>query len=265
MSQQSSMPITLQAQDLVLSWDGQIICQNITFDVRKGELLGLVGKSGSGKTTLFHALAGLTEPDSGHVLLDGHDITGTPGKVSYMLQKDLLIEQHTIVDNVSLPLRIAGSKRQDARIQASARFAEFGIEGTESLYPSQLSGGMRQRAALLRTYLMDNDVVLMDEPFSALDAFTRKEMQQWFLKMLTQLQLSAVLVTHDVDEAVAMCDRIMVLASGSPMGYPSTIAGIVDVPFPREGREGFVLSDEALLVKRRVLGLLGQRSTEAIS
>lgn len=262
MAESRDEPIRLQAQDLVLSWDGQVICEGISFDVRQGELLGLVGRSGSGKTTIFHALAGLTDPDSGRVLLDGKDITGTPGKVSYMLQKDLLLEQHTIVDNVSMPLRIAGAKRQDARRQASDRFAEFGLQGTEKLYPSQLSGGMRQRVALLRTYLMDNDVVLMDEPFSALDAFTRKDMQQWFLKMLTQLGLSSVLVTHDVEEAVAMCDRIMVLASVAASGYPSTIAGIVDVPISREDREGFLLTDEALALKRQVLGLLGSDATQ---
>lgn len=250
----------LEVKDLVLSWDGQVICEGITFDVRQGELLGLVGKSGSGKTTIFHALAGLTEPDSGRVLLDGRDVTGMPGSVSYMLQKDLLLEQHTIIDNVSMPLRIAGAKRQDARAQAAERFAEFGLQGTGKLYPSQLSGGMRQRAALLRTYLMDNDVVLMDEPFSALDAFTRKDMQQWFLQMLTQLGLSAMLVTHDVDEAVAMCDRIMVLACAGPSAYPTTIASIVDVMAPRAQREDFLLTDEALAVKRQVLGLLDQEN-----
>ena len=259
MAQQRNMEPKLQVQDLVLSWDDQVICEGISFDLRQGELLGLVGKSGSGKTTIFHALAGLTEPDSGCVLLDGHSITGVPGSVSYMLQKDLLLEQHTIIDNVSMPLRIAGAKRQDARSRAAERFAEFGLEGTEKLYPSQLSGGMRQRAALLRTYLMDNDVVLMDEPFSALDAFTRKDMQQWFLQMIAQLGLSAMLVTHDVDEAIAMCDRIMVLSSASPSGgYPTTIAGIVDVPAARDEREDFLLTDEALALKRQVLNLLGQ-------
>lgn len=250
----------LQAQDLVLSWDGQVVCEGITFDVRQGELLGLVGKSGSGKTTIFHALAGLTEPESGRVILDGRDITGTPGFVSYMLQKDLLLEQHTIIDNVSMPLRVAGTKRIDARNQAAERFAEFGLKGTEKLYPSQLSGGMRQRAALLRTYLMDNDVVLMDEPFSALDAFTRKDMQRWFLLMLTQLELSAMLVTHDVDEAVTMCDRIMVLTNGFSDADTTTIAGIVDVPIPREQREAFMLTDEALDIKRRILDILGKRA-----
>ena len=250
-------PARLQAQGLVLSWDGRVICEGITFEVRQGELLCLLGRSGSGKTTIFHALAGLTRPDSGKVLLDGEDITGIPGKVSYMLQKDLLLDQHTIVDNASMPLRVKGMGKRQAREMASSLFADFGIAGTEEMYPSQLSGGMRQRAALLRTYLMENDVVLMDEPFSALDAFTRKEMQQWFIAMLGRLGLSSVLVTHDVDEAVAMSDRIMVLSGGPGSVALSRIAGMVDVPSPRDEREGFLLTEEALGIKREVLGLLG--------
>lgn len=248
--------VRLRAEGLRLSWDGEAVCKNISFCVHEGELLCLVGKSGSGKTTVFHALAGLTTPDAGQVLLDGEDVTGKPGKVSYMLQKDLLLDQHTVIDNVSMPLRIAGASRRDARKAAEAHMAEFGLKGTEESYPSQLSGGMRQRAALLRTYLMNNDVVLMDEPFSALDAFTRKDMQQWFLSMLTRLGLSSVLVTHDVDEALAMADRIMVLAGSPSSGVPSEVAGIVDVPFPREGREAFLLTEKALDVKKQVLSLL---------
>ena len=252
----SAAAVRLQACDLVLSWDGRIVCEDVSFAVREGELVCLVGKSGSGKTTLFHALAGLTRPASGRVLLDGEDITGRPGKVSYMLQKDLLFDQRTVVDNVSMPLRVKGASRREARAAAEGMLAEFGLEGAGGLYPSQLSGGMRQRAALLRTCLMRNDVVLMDEPFSALDAFTRRDMQQWFLAMLTRLRMSSVLVTHDVDEALAMADRIMVLAAPRGAGRPSTVAGVVDVPAGREDREGFLLSTEGLCARRRVLALL---------
>lgn len=249
-------PVVLQAQDLVLSWDGQVVCEGISFCVHEGELLCLVGKSGTGKTTLFHALAGLTRPASGRVLLEGADVTGRPGCVSYMLQKDLLFDQRTVVDNVSMPLRVAGASKREARKAAEDMLAEFGLQGVGGMYPSQLSGGMRQRAALLRTYLMRNDVVLMDEPFSALDAFTRADMQQWFLSMLTQLGLSSVLVTHDVDEALAMGDRIMVLAAPRGTAGASTVVGIVDVPIGRDDRDGFLLTDEALRVKRQVLALL---------
>ena len=250
--------VRLQVSHLTLSWDREVICDNITFDVHAGELVCLVGRSGSGKTTLFHAIAGLTTPDSGAVVLDDRDITGHAGEVSYMLQKDLLLPQHTIIDNVAMPLFIAKAPRKQARARAREFFPAFGLEGTERLYPSQLSGGMRQRAALLRTYLMSNNTVLLDEPFSALDALTRKDIQLWFLDMLTRLNLSAILVTHDVDEAIALADRILVLGEETPgQARPSTIVGEVVVACPREARADFLLTDAALTIKRQVLSLLG--------
>ncbi|NHM14172.1 ABC transporter ATP-binding protein [Xiamenia xianingshaonis] len=248
----------LRVSRLVLSWGEEAICQDVSFSVNAGELVCLVGRSGSGKTTLFHAVAGLTVPDGGSIFLDGRDITGRAGEVSYMLQKDLLLPQHTILENVAMPLLIAKVPRKRAFATARESFATFGLEGTEGLYPSQLSGGMRQRAALLRTYLMDNNVVLLDEPFSALDALTRKDLQAWFLAMLTELDLSAMLVTHDVDEAVAMADRVLVLGSQTPgAARPSTIVGEVEVACPRSDRADFVLSSEALALKRQVIALLG--------
>lgn len=254
----SSDAVRLRVSHLTLSWDRDVICDDITFDVHAGELVCLVGRSGSGKTTLFHAIAGLTTPDSGSVFLDGRDITGHAGDVSYMLQKDLLLPQHTIIDNVAMPLLIAKVPRKQARAQAQELLPAFGLEGTECLYPSQLSGGMRQRAALLRTYLMHNNTVLLDEPFSALDALTRKDIQQWFLDMLTRLNLSAILVTHDVDEAIALADRILILGEEIPgQVRPSTIVGEVVVACPRQSRKDFLLTDAVLAIKRQVLDLLG--------
>lgn len=254
----SSAPVRLQVSHLDLSWDSEVICRDITFDVRSGELVCLVGRSGSGKTTLFHAIAGLTMPDSGSVCLDRRDITGQAGEVSYMLQKDLLLPQHTILENVALPLLVSKVPRKQALAQAREHFEAFGLAGTERLYPAQLSGGMRQRAALLRTYLMDNNVVLLDEPFSALDALTRKDMQVWFLEMLTRLNLSAILVTHDVDEAIALADRILILGEEIPgQVRPSTIVGEVVVACLRQSRKDFLLTDAALIIKRQVLDLLG--------
>lgn len=248
----------LQAEHLALSWDGKPICRDISFDVMPGQIVALVGKSGTGKTTIFHALAGLTKPDSGHVLLDGADITGRAGKVSYMLQKDLLLEQHTIIDNVAMPLAIGGMAKREARAKAQAHFSEFGLSGQERSYPFQLSGGMRQRAALLRTYLMDNSVILMDEPFSALDAFTRAEMRGWFLETLASADMSFVLITHDVDEAIAMADRILVLVGNPSTGEPSGIIGAVDIGAPRNAREQFALGDGGMKAKREVMAMLDE-------
>lgn len=256
MQETSEKAIKLQVEGLSLSWEGQPVCEGINFRISQGEVLGLVGRSGSGKTTLFHAIAGLTVPDSGNIVLDGESIVGKPGSVSYMLQKDLLLDQYTVLDNVAFPLRIKGQKKGDARRSASLHFEEFGIEGSQEKYPTQLSGGMRQRAALLRTYLMGDDVVLLDEPFSALDSMTRKDMQQWLLSMISKLGLSAMLITHDIDEAIFLADKILVLSSESGK-LPSTIAGSFDIDCPRDQRADFSLSPRALDIKRDILALLG--------
>lgn len=248
----------LEVRGLTVSWGGQPVVRDVSFAVGAGRLACLVGRSGTGKTTLFHAIAGLARPDAGQVLVDGCDVTGQPGRVSYMLQKDLLLPEHRVLDNVALPLRLAGVPKREARARAAARFAEFGLEGTEQFYPSQMSGGMRQRAALLRTCLMDNDVVLMDEPFSALDALTRADMQRWLIAQLGRLGLTGLLVTHDVDEAVALADEVLVLGRSSAAGGASTIVGRVEVDAPREGREAFMLTEKALRLKRDVLRLLGE-------
>ena len=247
----------LQVCDMSLSWDGAPVVRDVSLEVAPGEMVCLVGRSGCGKTTLFHGLAGLTVPDSGHVLLHGEDVTGKPGRISYMLQKDLLLPQRTIVDNVCLPLLLAGVRKADARAKAEPLFERFGLAGTERSYPSQLSGGMRQRAALLRTYLMDNDVVLMDEPFSALDALTRGDMRGWFLSMVSDLGISCVLITHDVDEAVEMADRILVMRGRPNEGEPSTLVGEVPIDVARGDRGDWLLAPDSLAAKRRVLELLG--------
>lgn len=247
----------LEVEDLTLAWDGQVVVRDVSLGVSEGEMVCLVGRSGCGKTTLFHGLAGLTTPESGRVLLHGEDVTGKPGRISYMLQKDLLLPQRTIIDNACLPLLLGGTSKRDARAKAEPLFERFGLSGTERSYPNQLSGGMRQRAALLRTYLMDNDVVLMDEPFSALDALTRRDMRGWFLSMVSDLGISCVLITHDVDEAVEMADRIVVMRGRPNEDEPSTLVGEVTIEAPREQRADWLLTPESLDVKRRVLGLLG--------
>lgn len=249
----------LEVRNLTLAWEGSETptVRDVSLAVALGEMVCLVGRSGCGKSTLFHGMAGLTKPVSGSVLLHGEDVTGKPGRISYMLQKDLLLPQRTIMANVCLPLTLAGTSRAEARAKAEPLFERFGLDGTQGSYPSELSGGMRQRAALLRTYLMDNDVVLMDEPFSALDALTRQDMRSWFLSLVSDLGMSCVLVTHDVDEAVEMADRILVM-SGNPMaGVPSGIVGEVRIDCARSERADWLLTPASLEAKREVLLLLG--------
>ena len=243
------------AEQLSLSWDGRrFVTRDVSLSVDVGEVVCVVGKSGCGKTTILHALAGLMRPSSGRVLLHGQDVTGEPGQVSYMLQKDLLLPNLTIRDNACLSLLIAGESKASAHAKAEPLFERFGLEGTQELWPSQLSGGMRQRAAFMRTYLMGNDVVLLDEPFSALDAITRTEMRDWYAEMARELGLASVMVTHDVDEAVLMSDRIYVLVGDPRRGVPTTVGACVEPE--RSGEKDFPLSEAFLDAKRSVLSVL---------
>lgn len=253
----NSVP-ALAAEGLMLSWDGEaLVTEGIDLTVMPGEVCCLVGRSGCGKTTILHALAGLTTPVSGRVLLHGEDVTGRPGRVSYMLQKDLLLPSRRIIDNVCLPLVLGGMRRSDARAKAEPLFERFDLAGCELKWPSELSGGMRQRAAFLRTYLMGADVTLLDEPFSALDALTRVDVRRWFVGVARELGLSALVITHDVDEAVSMASRVYVLAGAPSAGEPSHVAGEVVVRRADDAPGGFELTDEFLAAKREVMSLLG--------
>lgn len=247
----------LEARGLSLSWDGvKVVARDVSLAVAGGEIVCLVGRSGCGKTTILHALAGLTRPVEGRVLLHGEDVTGVPGHVSYMLQKDLLLPHLSIIDNAGLPLVIAGESREAARRKAAPLFERFGIAGTEELWPAQLSGGMRQRVAFMRTYLMGNDVVLLDEPFSALDAITRGEMRTWYCGMARELGLASVVITHDVDEAALMADRVYVLAGAPSAGVSTTVGRVVDVE--RVGEGDFSVTDAFLAAKRAIIAGLSE-------
>ena len=257
------MGAALEARGLTLSWDGgaHVVARDISLQVSAGEVVCLVGKSGCGKTTILHALSGLTTPLAGQVLLHGEDVTGVPGRISYMLQKDLLIPSKRIIDNVCLPLVIKGTSSREAHEVAAPLFERFGLAGTERKWPAQLSGGMRQRAAFLRTYLQGNDMALLDEPFSALDAITRADLRSWYCEMARSLQMASVVITHDVDEAVSMADRIYVLR-GNPSGGVSTIvAGEVAVDRASDlgtaDADDFTLTPAYVACKREVLNLLG--------
>ena len=176
--------IRLETKQVSKSFDGKKVIEDISISLQKNEIVSLLGVSGAGKTTLFNVISGLMEPDSGEVLLNGKEITGQAGHISYMLQKDLLLPYKTIEENVALPLMIEGEKKKDALAKVRPQFEPFGLAGTEKKYPSQLSGGMRQRAALLRTYLFSEGVALLDEPFSALDTITKSAMHKWYLDIM---------------------------------------------------------------------------------
>ena len=240
----------LEVRHVSKRFDGRPVLSDISIELKAGELVCLLGVSGC-KTTLFNIVSGLLTPDAGSVLLDGRDITGRPGSISYMLQKDLLLPYRTIEDNVALPLILKGMNKQTAREQVAPLFEQFGLEGTQKKYPSQLSGGMRQRAALLRTYLFSQDVALLDEPFSALDTLTKSAIHRWFLDVMAEIHLSTLFITHDIDEAILLSDRIYLLS-----GSPGTITAEIPIREPKPRPADFNLSPEFLRYKRQILELL---------
>lgn len=247
----------LEVQGVSQAFEGLRVLDDVHMTVESGKIACLLGPSGCGKTTLFHIIAGLSAPTSGSVLLNGRDITEQPGTVSYMLQKDLLLPHKTIIDNVALPLVLRGVARREARAQVGALFETFGLNGTEHRWPAELSGGMRQRAALLRSYLFNNEFMLLDEPFSALDTFTKTDMHAWFLQVANQFGSSALVVTHDIDEAVTLADVVYVMRGAPQAGRPARIAGCDRIDCPRADRLDFSLTPAFLEHKRRILDLLG--------
>ena len=241
-----------RCEGVAKNYEGDPVVQDIGVDLPQGGFVSLLGPSGVGKTTLFNVLAGLDRPDAGRVFLEGEDITGLPGRVGYMPQKDLLLEHRTVLGNVILPLLIRGEKKNLARQHAAGFFPRFGLSGYEQKYPCQLSGGMRQRAALLRTCMTHNRVILLDEPFSALDAITRGEMQDWYREIAESMGLSTIFITHDVGEALLLSDTVYILN-----GRPGRITSAVTVQPPRPRDRDFPFSPEFAAQKREILRLIG--------
>ena len=241
----------LEVKGVSKSFDGEEIIRDITLKLNEGEIVSLLGVSGGGKTTLFNLIAGLTTPDEGNIYLQGEEVTGKPGNVSYMLQKDLLLPYRTILDNVALPLTIRGMKKSEAREKAAGYFEEFGLLGAEKKYPSEVSGGMKQRAALLRTYLFSEKVALLDEPFSALDMLTKASVHEWYLDVMEKIRLSTLFITHDIDEAILLSDRIYLLT-----GKPGTLTKEIVIKEPKPRKKDFNLSENFLQYKKEIISHL---------
>jgi ABC-type nitrate/sulfonate/bicarbonate transport system ATPase subunit len=222
--------------------------EGVGIDVAEGEFVSIVGPSGCGKSTLFNIVAGLIRPTSGRVLLDGREPERLLGEVGYMHQRDLLMPWRTVLANTTLGLELNGVPRRRARERALAEFSRFGLSGFEGHWPGKLSGGMRQRAALLRTFLTGREVMLLDEPFGALDALTRQQMQAWLLKIWQQDRKTILFVTHDVEEAVFLSDRVHVMS-----GRPGRVILSLDVDLPRPRARDLSSTDRFIELKQRLL------------
>ena len=227
------------------------ILHSLDLDVESGSFVSLIGPSGCGKSTICNLVAGIEIPDTGEILLDGAAIHGLPGHVCYMPQKDLLLPWRTLLENVILGCEIVHKDKRQAREEAKEWLDQFGLAAFSAHYPHQLSGGMRQRGALLRTILFGQKTLLLDEPFGALDALTRQEMQRWLIKIWNQTRHTVLFITHDIDEALLLSDKVVVLSQ-----RPARILQEFAVPFPHPRDPDLLLTSDAINLKRQLLHLL---------
>jgi len=222
----------------------------IDLTIPEGRFLSIVGPSGCGKSTIFNMVAGLELPSTGEIALDGKSIVGMSGVTAYMLQKDLLLPWRSIINNVILGMEIDRVPKAQSLDRARPLLERYGLGGFEDRYPSELSGGMRQRAALLRTMLCDRNIVLLDEPFAALDAQTRTGLQEWLLDVWDDFRKTVVFVTHDIDEAIYLSDRIVIMSS-----RPGRILNEFDVELERPRKRSIVTQPAFIRYKEYILGM----------
>ncbi|MBU3159956.1 ABC transporter ATP-binding protein [Clostridium frigoris] len=248
MSTYQNNNIKLAVNNIEKNFGSMNIIKNVSFYAKENEFVSLLGPSGSGKSTIFNIISGLLLQDAGKIIIDGEECSSRLKKVSYMHQKDLLLPWKNIIDNVSLPLIIKGKSKREARNQVLEYFKVFGLVGFEYKYPFQLSGGMRQRAALLRTYIASADIMLLDEPFGALDAITRSKMHSWLLEVIKELKATIIFITHDIEEAVFLSDRIYVLSD-----KPATIKTEIIVDLPKTRTKDIVTSENFNKIKKEIL------------
>lgn len=247
----NSYPNKLVVEGVSKKYNNELILKDISFDIKKNEFVSIIGPSGCGKSTLFNIIAGLSQPLEGTVTLDGELINGVTGKVGYMHQKDLLLPWRNVLDNVIMPLELKRVNKKEAYSKAYEFLPLFGLDGHEKKYPSQLSGGMRQRASLMRAYMQSQEIMLLDEPFGGLDAITKAKMQDYLLHVLVQMKRTILFITHDIDEAIFLSDRIIVLGKS-----PAQVIDVVEIGLPLPRQRDVVLSSEFIAIKRRLLELL---------
>ena len=235
----------LDIKNLSYSFGNNPILKDINIHVNENEMVAIVGSSGVGKSTLFNLIAGVLKKQVGEITINGSN--DYIGKVAYMLQKDLLFEHKTIIDNVILPLIIAKVNKKEALEEGNKILKQFNLDKYANKYPQQLSGGMRQRVALIRTYMFKRNIFLLDEAFSALDAITKKELHKWYLDLKKEFNLTTLLITHDIEEAVFLSDRIYILGN-----KPGEIIGEIKIEInPNED-----IDVQRLFYKKEILNIM---------
>jgi len=235
----------LDIKNLSYSFGNNPILKDINIHVNENEMVAIVGSSGVGKSTLFNLIAGVLKKQVGEITINGSN--DYIGKVAYMLQKDLLFEHKTIIDNVILPLIIAKVNKKEALEEGNRILKQFNLDKYANKYPQQLSGGMRQRVALIRTYMFKRKIFLLDEAFSALDAITKKELHKWYLDLKKEFNLTTLLITHDIEEAVFLSDRIYILGN-----KPGEIIGEIKIKInPNED-----IDVQRLFYKKEILNIM---------
>ena len=235
----------LEVKNLSYSFGNNPILKDINIYVNENEMVTIVGSSGVGKSTLFNLIAGVLKKQTGKITINGSE--DYIGKVAYMLQKDLLFEHKTLVDNVILPLIIAKIDKKEALEEGNKILKQFNLDKYANKYPQQLSGGMRQRVALIRTYMFKKNIFLLDEAFSALDAITKKELHKWYLDLKKEFNLTTLLITHDIEEAVFLSDRIYILGN-----KPGEIIGEIKIEInPNED-----IDVQRLFYKKEILNIM---------
>jgi putative hydroxymethylpyrimidine transport system ATP-binding protein len=252
--------LALSVEGLTYAFEeGAPLFKGLGFDIREGEFVSFLAPSGMGKTTLFRLLAGLLSPQAGSVRLgtsEGETLgtrSSRSGRIGYMPQRDSLMPWRSVLDNAALGLELAGIRKREARQRVLELLPAFGLAGTEEKRPHELSGGMRQRVSFLRSMLGGGNLLLLDEPFSALDAMTRISMQEWLLQVWEQHRKTILFITHDIDEALLLSDRVLI-ATESPVSSLRELA--ISLPRPRTYHT--VLEDSFAELKRQTLELLGR-------
>jgi ABC-type nitrate/sulfonate/bicarbonate transport system ATPase subunit len=232
------------------------VLQDVNFEASDGEFVSIIGPSGCGKSTLFSLLAGLDVPDRGDLRIMGAPVAASSPAIAYMPQKDLLFPWRTVLGNVTLPLQLQRLDRQEVDRRARALFPIFGLDGFEDAYPFTLSGGMRQRAALMRTVIQDMPLMLLDEPFGALDSLTRTEMQDFLLEIWTRFRHTILFITHDIREAIYLSDRIYVMTA-----RPARVRMVIEVPLPRPRSPDVIASESFIEIEGALFRALREESS----